>query len=276
MALNAFCPGFSCAVSKRRSNQYTLHQILRKARLSDGVTEALLQGKPTHKRAKAARQTEAQRLGAPPYPHPGAAHRPPPPAAARSAWGEHLPSASTAQSRAVTHRPSAATRSFCCLPPRSYFPAAHPQPARSPWGEPGAHSHLPARSSCPRPSPSTLAMRIMRLAMSRSPWWFCPISAMMKQGLSPPMRRPGHSSNSRGMMAPPLPPAARDCADRPRQPCRCAPPGRGAGRDWAVGGWRRAQRPRQRWGWGTRWGLFRYCGAAAAQAAWGRSPTISF
>lgn len=59
-------------------------------------------------------------------------------------------------------------------------------------------------------SPRTLAMRIIRLAMSRSPWWFCPISAMMKHGCSPPMRRPGQSSNSRDMMAatPPLSTAA--------------------------------------------------------------------
>lgn len=35
-------------------------------------------------------------------------------------------------------------------------------------------------------SPLTLAMRIMRLATSRSPWWFWPISAMMKHGCCPP------------------------------------------------------------------------------------------
>lgn len=156
----------------------------RKAFLSDGVTEALLQGKSTHERAKAAEADRRAALGAAPYPHLGAAHGPPPPpAAARSARGGHQPNASTAQSRAVTHRPAAAKRSFCCLSPRPHSPAAHPQPARSSRSEPGARSHLSPPQQLPAALPiGTLAMRIMRLAMSRSPWWFCPISAMMKQG----------------------------------------------------------------------------------------------
>ena len=33
-----------------------------------------------------------------------------------------------------------------------------------------------------------------------SPWWFCPISAMMKQGWEPPIILPGHSSNLRGIL----------------------------------------------------------------------------
>lgn len=46
----------------------------------------------------------------------------------------------------------------------------------------------------------TFAILIIFLAMSRSPWWFCPISAMMKHGWFPPIFRPGHSSNSSGIL----------------------------------------------------------------------------
>lgn len=33
-----------------------------------------------------------------------------------------------------------------------------------------------------------------------SPWWFCPISAMMKHGWFPPIIRPGHNSNFKGIL----------------------------------------------------------------------------
>ena len=45
----------------------------------------------------------------------------------------------------------------------------------------------------------TLAILIIFLAISMSPWWFCPISAIIKHGWSPPTTRPGHSSNSNGI-----------------------------------------------------------------------------
>lgn len=83
-------------------------------------------------------------------------------------------------------------------------------PARPRSRLPGHPAHR--RQSGPA---RTLAMRIIRLAVARSPWWFCPISAMIKHGCSPPTRRPGHSSNSRDMMAASTPPA-RNCASAPQ------------------------------------------------------------
>lgn len=97
---------------------------------------------------------------------------------------------------------------------RQASPARRGAPPARPRSRPAGHR----RQSSPA---RTLAMRIMRLAMARSPWWFCPISAMMKHGCSPPTRRPGHSSNSRDMMAA-APPPARNCADSSRPPA--APP----------------------------------------------------
>lgn len=46
----------------------------------------------------------------------------------------------------------------------------------------------------------TFAIFIIFFAISMSPWWFCPISAMMKHGWFPPIIRPGHSSNSNGIL----------------------------------------------------------------------------
>lgn len=46
----------------------------------------------------------------------------------------------------------------------------------------------------------TFATWIIFLAVSMSPWWFCPISAMMKHGCSPPIFRPGQSSKTDAMV----------------------------------------------------------------------------
>lgn len=46
----------------------------------------------------------------------------------------------------------------------------------------------------------TFAIFIIFFAIAMSPWWFCPISAMMKHGWFPPIIRPGHSSNSNGIL----------------------------------------------------------------------------
>lgn len=50
-------------------------------------------------------------------------------------------------------------------------------------------------------APHSLAVWIMHLATSRSPWWFWPTSATMKYGCCLPTQRPGHSSSSRGIAA---------------------------------------------------------------------------
>lgn len=75
----------------------------------------------------------------------------------------------------------------------------------------------PARAPLPSSSPLTLAVRIMRLATSRSPWWFWPISAMMKHGCCPPTQRPGHSSSSSGIVA-----ARAPAPHRPPRPAAAA------------------------------------------------------
>ena len=77
--------------------------------------------------------------------------------------------------------------------------SAQPCPTPAQAGLPQAPP--PARRPGTLDGPLTLAMRIMRLATSRSPWWFWPISAMMKHGCCPPTQRPGHSSSSSGMAA---------------------------------------------------------------------------
>lgn len=47
----------------------------------------------------------------------------------------------------------------------------------------------------------TFAILIIFLAISMSPWWFWPISAMMKHGWFPPTILPGHSSNFSGILS---------------------------------------------------------------------------
>lgn len=73
--------------------------------------------------------------------------------------------------------------------------------AGSPAAPPPAPPPPPAGALSLPGSALTLAVRIMRLATSRSPWWFWPISAMMKHGCCPPTQRPGHSSSSSGIAA---------------------------------------------------------------------------
>lgn len=55
--------------------------------------------------------------------------------------------------------------------------------------------------SSPSPGCITFAILIIFLAISMSPWWFCPISAMMKHGWFPPTILPGHSSNFSGILS---------------------------------------------------------------------------
>lgn len=81
--------------------------------------------------------------------------------------------------------------------------AGRPFPGPAPAGTPESRS-----------APLTLATRIIRLATSRSPWWFWPISAMIKHGCCPPTQRPGHSSSSSGIAA-------------ARAPAPLGPPGSG-------------------------------------------------
>lgn len=77
----------------------------------------------------------------------------------------------------------------------------------------------------------------MRLATSISPWWFWPISAMMKHGCCPPTQRPGHSSSSSGIVLHPRPlaapgvsaPAAQARRSRPRHVSRRLPRSQSAG-----------------------------------------------
>lgn len=88
--------------------------------------------------------------------------------------------------------------------------ASRPFPGPAPPGTPVCRS-----------ASLTLATRIIRLATSRSPWWFWPISAMIKHGCCPPTQRPGHSSSSSGIAA-------------ARAPAPLGPPGSGRHRLWSV------------------------------------------
>lgn len=88
--------------------------------------------------------------------------------------------------------------------------ASRPFPGPAPPGTPVSRS-----------ASLTLATRIIRLATSRSPWWFWPISAMIKHGCCPPTQRPGHSSSSSGIAA-------------ARAPAPLRPPGSGRHRLWSV------------------------------------------
>lgn len=124
--------------------------------------------------------------------------------------------------------------------PRSPEPLREPAPlpglpSKPSVNLPGLLRYSSADLLGPRPS-LTLAVRIMRLATSKSPWWFWPISAMMKHGCCPPTQRPGHNSSSSGMVLTRARSQPRAFPHPPRRPA-------GLGPATSAGG-RRAANPR--------------------------------